>query len=36
MGMIGIVAPHPLDELSIRLWPAETVAESSILYRLVG
>ena len=35
MGRIGIVTPHPLDEFSIRVEPAEAVAESGLLHRLI-
>src|SRR5262249_9643167 len=35
MGRIGIVSPHPLDEFSIRVEPAEAVAKSTFLHRLI-
>lgn len=35
METIDIVSPHPLHEFSIRVEPAEAVAKSGVLHRLI-
>ncbi len=35
MGRIGVVAPHPLHELPVRVEPAEAVAEPGLLHILI-
>ena len=35
MGRIGVVAPHPLQELSIRVKAAKAVAEAGVLHSLI-
>ena len=35
MRSIGVVLPHPLDELAIRIEPAEAVAEARLCHGVV-